>query len=433
GVEIRLFGGSSPADGRVDIKENGQWGSLCDNNYGLAELQVICNTLGYRDTLPYLYHLPSLEMHRVPFGVNQMTCSGMEDHIAQCQMSTTASCHHRYAHLKCFDSVQQFYSTTGTLTSDNYPGRYNPNTDNLYIIKPPPGLYKLSVDVFQMADIGDILQIKESPFGKELGKYSVSSYIPVALSSQFWIRFKTDDQRSARGFKLHWSPFDFKDLLSLNCEVNRWGAAINITLLKMANLQVNYSDIYMTDPDCYGQIVGDKLLFNQLYSECGSTKNISHFYITYQNNLTFISENVTHEIPLECQIFKDDRVLHNHQIDENLELDDDNANGSTESLFHVDLYYDSELTQTDEDQFSGKLVYRITVKEDHYDHYLLLAQCFLTTKKNGIDETFLIVKNSSPLLENVIIKYLEKGVIVLEVQVSDNVSSYLECEASWKL
>lgn len=48
GVEIRLFGGSSPADGRVDIKENGQWGSLCDNNYGLAELQVICNTLGYR-------------------------------------------------------------------------------------------------------------------------------------------------------------------------------------------------------------------------------------------------------------------------------------------------------------------------------------------------------------------------------------------------
>lgn len=48
-------------------------------------------------------------------------------------------------------------------------------------------------------------QIKESPFGKELGFYSVSSYIPVALSEQFWIRFKTNGQRSARGFKLHWS------------------------------------------------------------------------------------------------------------------------------------------------------------------------------------------------------------------------------------
>ncbi|CAC5422430.1 Neurotrypsin [Mytilus coruscus] len=433
GIEVRLSGGSSPADGRVDIKENGQWGSLCDKNFGLAELQVICNTLGYRDTLPYLYHLPSLEMHRSAFGVDQLTCSGLEDHIAQCQMLTTASCHHRYAHLKCFDSVQQFYSATGTVMSDNYPGHYNPNTDYLYIIQPPPGLYKLSVDVFKMADIGDFLQIKESPFGKELGKYSVSSYIPVALSSQFWIRFKTDDQRSARGFKLHWSPFDFKDLLSLNCEVNRWGAAINITLLKMANLQVNYTDVYMMDPDCYGQIVGDKLLFNKPYSECGSTKNISHFYITYQNNITFISEGVTHEIPLECQLFKDDRILHYHQIDGNLELDDVNAYGSGKSLFHVDLYYDSELTQTDDKQFSGKFVYRIAVNEDHHDHYLSLTQCFLTMKKHGLDRTLLIVKNSSPLLENVLVRYLANDIIVLEVQVSDNISSNLECEAAWKL
>ncbi|XP_052086629.1 scavenger receptor cysteine-rich domain superfamily protein-like [Mytilus californianus] len=394
GIEVRLSGGSSPADGRIDIKENGQWGSLCDKNFGLSELQVLCNTLGYRDTLPYLYHLPSLEMHRATFGIDQLTCSGLEDHIAQCQISKTASCHHRYAHLKCFDCVQQYYSATGTVMSDNYPGRYNPNTDCLYIIQPPPGLYTLSVDVFQMADTGDFLQIKDSPFGKELGKYSVSSYIPVALSNQFWIRFKTNGQKSARGFKLHWSPFDFKDLLSLNCEVNRWGAAINITLLKMANLQVNYSDIYMMDPDCYGQIVGDTLLFNQPYSECGSTKNISHFYITYQNNITFISEGVTHDIPLECKLFKDDRILHYHQIDGNLELDDDNANGSEKSLFHVDLYYDSELTQTDDKQFSGKFVYRIAVNEDHYDHYLLLTHCYLTMKKDGLDETLLIVKNS---------------------------------------
>ena len=43
--------------------------------------------------------------------------------------------------------------------SQNYPGSYNPNTDCLYIIKPPPGIYKLEVDVFQMADIGGFLEI----------------------------------------------------------------------------------------------------------------------------------------------------------------------------------------------------------------------------------------------------------------------------------
>lgn len=47
-MEIKLSGGSSPADGRVDVKQNGQWGSLCDSSYTLSDLQVLCNMLGYR-------------------------------------------------------------------------------------------------------------------------------------------------------------------------------------------------------------------------------------------------------------------------------------------------------------------------------------------------------------------------------------------------
>lgn len=89
---------------------------------------------------------------------------------------------------------------------------------------------------------------------------------------------------------LRFAAFDFKDQLSLNCELSRWGAAINITLLHMANISVNYSDIYMTDPDCFGKIVGDKLLFNQLYDECGSTKNVCFFLIL---NLLFIVKRIS--------------------------------------------------------------------------------------------------------------------------------------------
>lgn len=73
---------------------------------------------------------------------------------------------------------------------------------------------------------------------------------------------------------LFYLAFEVKDLLSLNCEIDRWGGAINITLLHMTNMNVNYSDIYMTNPDCFGQVIGDKLMFDQLYGECGSTKNV---------------------------------------------------------------------------------------------------------------------------------------------------------------
>jgi hypothetical protein len=51
-------------------------------------------------------------------------------------------------------------SSTGSLTSKNYPGPYDANTDCLYIVKPPSGsLCSLKVDVFQMADNGDFLEV----------------------------------------------------------------------------------------------------------------------------------------------------------------------------------------------------------------------------------------------------------------------------------
>lgn len=58
------------------------------------------------------------------------------------------------------DCVQEYRTTSGSITSDNYPGAYNSNTDCLYIIKPPPGLYSLKTDVFQMADSGDFLEVR---------------------------------------------------------------------------------------------------------------------------------------------------------------------------------------------------------------------------------------------------------------------------------
>lgn len=71
------------------------------------------------------------------------------------------------------------------------------------------------------------------------------------------------------------TAFAVKDVLALNCEIDRWGASVNITLLQFANIAVNYSDIYINDPNCYGKIVGDRLVFEQLYDECGTVKNVN--------------------------------------------------------------------------------------------------------------------------------------------------------------
>lgn len=44
---MRLVGGDSPNEGRVELCINGEWGTVCDDGWGLREARVVCNALGY--------------------------------------------------------------------------------------------------------------------------------------------------------------------------------------------------------------------------------------------------------------------------------------------------------------------------------------------------------------------------------------------------
>ncbi|XP_035729652.1 uncharacterized protein LOC118444946 isoform X3 [Vespa mandarinia] len=45
--EIRLVNGSSPLEGRVEIRHHGIWGTVCDDDFSAATARVICRSLGY--------------------------------------------------------------------------------------------------------------------------------------------------------------------------------------------------------------------------------------------------------------------------------------------------------------------------------------------------------------------------------------------------
>ena len=54
--DIRLVGGSSPFEGRVEVCFYNQWGTICDISWRFEEAQVICRQLGYSGTCTTVMH-----------------------------------------------------------------------------------------------------------------------------------------------------------------------------------------------------------------------------------------------------------------------------------------------------------------------------------------------------------------------------------------
>ncbi|XP_037393980.1 scavenger receptor cysteine-rich type 1 protein M130-like [Pygocentrus nattereri] len=112
-LPLRLSGGNGSCSGRLEVYHNTEWGSVCDNEWDISDVQVVCRQLGCGPAL-------SADGSAVfgagvgPIWLNRVKCRGNEIHLWDCPHSLKdhADCSHSQdAGVTCTDI---FVSTTVT-------------------------------------------------------------------------------------------------------------------------------------------------------------------------------------------------------------------------------------------------------------------------------------------------------------------------------
>ena len=90
---VRLVGGSSSNEGRVEILVNGQWGTVCDDLWDITDANVACRQLGFEKATA-VRDSSAFGRGSGPISMDDVDCDGTETSLLSCDHSSFHNCLH---------------------------------------------------------------------------------------------------------------------------------------------------------------------------------------------------------------------------------------------------------------------------------------------------------------------------------------------------
>ena len=78
---LRLANGIDERQGRVEIFHDGQWGTVCDDNFREEDAQVVCRQLGFGDAVATVAEYRQFDDGVGPIWLDEVACGGAENQM----------------------------------------------------------------------------------------------------------------------------------------------------------------------------------------------------------------------------------------------------------------------------------------------------------------------------------------------------------------
>ena len=108
----------------MEVYVNGQWGTICEDLWSLADGVVACQQLGYGTVYDTLRQLPFGANENLPILLDNLVCGSFEDRLQNCFANvgnTSHNCDHsKDAGLVCIDASKFKFFNRRTVATINY-------------------------------------------------------------------------------------------------------------------------------------------------------------------------------------------------------------------------------------------------------------------------------------------------------------------------